>query len=88
MYREWVDPRDGTVWLVQVFYGTSDEALGEPRAVPRMITFRLPVDVDLPAVAVHSAPLDGTAELHDLTDDQLIAQLKLAQTIARGRQGG
>src|SRR5688500_12538468 len=42
VYREWGDPRDGRVWLVQVFYGTSEDAFGRPRAVPRMITYRRP----------------------------------------------
>jgi hypothetical protein len=84
MYREWADPRDGTVWLVQVFYGTSEDVFGRPRAVPRMITFRLPIDVDLPAVQVHSAPLEGSAPLHDLTDDQLGFYLRIAQSLGRG----
>jgi hypothetical protein len=84
MYREWADPRDGTVWLVQVFYGTSEDAFGRPRAIPRMITFRLPIDVDLPAVEVHSAPLEGAAPLHELSDDQLGFYLGLAKVLGRG----
>lgn len=84
MYREWTDPRDGVVWLVQVFYGTSEDAFGRPRAIPRMITFRLPIDVDLPAEQVHSVPVDGMAQLHDLKDDQLVRLLELARALGRG----
>lgn len=86
MYREWADPRDGTVWLVQVFYGSSADPLGPPRAVPRMITFRRPVEVHLPALEVHSAPLDGSEELHDLTGDQLARLLDVARAL--GGRGG
>jgi hypothetical protein len=84
MYREWADARDGTVWLVQVFYGTSEDTFGRPKAVPRMITFRLPVDVDRPAQEVHSSPLSGAEQLHDLTDDQLIRHLDDARALGRG----
>ena len=84
MYREWADPRDGSVWLVQVFYGTSEDGFGRPRAIPRMITFRLPIDVDLPAREVHSAPLDGMVQLHDLSDDQLVLHLDVAKALGRG----
>src|SRR5688572_25885105 len=75
VYREWADPRDGTVWLVQVFYATSEDHFGRPRAMPRMITFRLPVDIDRPALEVHSAPMEGGDQLHDLSDDSLARQL-------------
>ena len=81
MYREWADPRDGTSWLVQVFYGTSEDPFGRPRAVPRMITFRLPVDIDQPAVEVHSAPIDGAQQLHDLSDAELIQHLDRARAL-------
>ena len=53
-----------------------------------MITFRRPVDVDLPATDVHSAPLDGAAQLHDLTDDQLVMYLRVARALGRGPERG
>ena len=87
MYREWSDPRDAVTWLVQVFYGTSEDAFGRPKAIPRMITFRLPIDVDLAAVEVHSAPLDGTVQLHDLTNEQLALQLDVARALGRDPRG-
>jgi hypothetical protein len=84
MYREWADPRDGTLWLVQVFYGTSEDPFGRARAVPRMITFRFPVDVDRPAQEVHSSPLRDLEQLHDLSDDDLVGHLDDARALGRG----
>jgi hypothetical protein len=84
MYREWSDPRDETAWLVQVFYGTSEDSFGRPRAVPRMITFRLPADVESPAEEVHSAPLAGDETLHDLTDEDLTVLLDRGRALSRG----
>jgi hypothetical protein len=88
MYREWLDPRNTTAWLVQVFYGTSEDQFGRPRAVPRMITFRLPAEVESPAEEVHSVPLEGSERLHDLTDGELGVLLDRGKALSRGLERG
>ena len=88
MFREWIDARDGRVWLVQAFYAKSEGPFGRPRAVPRMITYRLPADVDRPASEIRSVSLAGTeaTELHDLTDQQLADLLDAANAVDPGSE--
>ena len=85
MYREWSDPRDGTVWLVQVFHGTAQDPFGRARAVPRMLAFRLPADVESAAEELHSVPLRGDERFHDLADQDLMALLDRGRTLSRGK---